>query len=98
MSTILIRNARIWDEEAGTLFDGAAEIRGNRIARVHRKDVAAGDGRGDVIDAGGRTLMPGLVEGHCHPSFVGIATNAELGRIPPEEHTLRSAANVKLLL
>lgn len=98
MSTILIRNARVWDEEAGTLYDGAAEIRGNRIARVHRKDVAAGDGRGDVIDAGGRTLMPGLVEGHCHPSFVGISTNAELGRIPPEEHTLRSAANVKLLL
>jgi imidazolonepropionase-like amidohydrolase len=43
-------------------------------------------------------LMPGMVEGHCHPSFVGISTNAELGRIPPEKHTLLTAANVKLLL
>lgn len=98
MTGLLIRNARVWDEEAGVLFDGAAEIRGNRIAKLHRQDVTAGEGRGDVIDAAGKTLMPGLVEGHCHPSFVGIATNAELGRIPPEEHTLRTAANVKLLL
>jgi len=98
MATLLIRNARIWDAEAGTLFDGAVEISGNRIAEVHRKDIAAGDGRGDVIDAGGKTLMPGMVEGHCHPSFVGIATNAELGRIAPEPHVLRTAANVKLLL
>jgi imidazolonepropionase-like amidohydrolase len=42
--------------------------------------------------------MPGMVEGHCHPSFVGIATNPELGRIAPEKHTLQTAANVKLLL
>ena len=98
MGTILIRNARIWDADAGELYDGAAEITGNRISAVHRKDVEAGAGRADVIDAGGMTLMPGLVEGHCHPSFVGISTNSELGRIPPEEHTLRTAANVKLLL
>ena len=29
-----------------------------------------------VIDAGGRTLMPGMVEGHCHPSFTGVAAPA----------------------
>ena len=98
MGTILIRNARIWDADAGALFAGAVEIRGNRIAKVHRQDVAAASGHDDVVDAAGMTLMPGMVEGHCHPSFVGIAANHELGRIPPEEHTLRTAANVKLLL
>ena len=98
MATVLIRNAQIWDADAGHLYPGSVEIRGNRIARVLREDVAATQGRDDVINAEGMTLMPGMVEGHCHPSFVGIATNAELGRIPPEKHTLQTAANVKLLL
>lgn len=97
MQTILIRNANIWDAEAGALYSGSVEIKGNRIAKIHRTDVAA-DTADNVIDAEGMTLMPGLVEGHCHPSFVGISTNAELGRISPEKHTLQTAANVKLLL
>ena len=98
MTTVLIRNAQIWDADAGRLYPGSVEIRGNRIAQVHREDIAVTQGREDVIEAGGMTLMPGMVEGHCHPSFVGIGTNTELGRIPPEKHTLQTAANVKLLL
>lgn len=96
--TILIHNARIWDADKGALFNGAVEVRGNRISAIHRGEVPASEGRDDIIDADGMTLMPGLVEGHCHPSFVGISTSAELGRINPESHTLRTAANVKLLL
>jgi predicted amidohydrolase YtcJ len=42
-----------------------------------------------VIDGGGMFLMPGMAESHCHPSFVGISTNAELGRIPPENPRCR---------
>jgi imidazolonepropionase-like amidohydrolase len=98
MATTLFRNARIWDADAGALFSGAVEVRGNRIGKIHRQDVPAAVDSGDVVDAAGMTLMPGMVEGHCHPSFVGISANHELGRIPPEEHTLRTAANVKLLL
>lgn len=96
--TLLIHNANIWDADAGALFAGAVEVRGNRISKIHRGSIEAGSDSDDAIDAGGMTLMPGMVEGHCHPSFVGISTNAELGRICPEEHTLRTAANVKLLL
>jgi imidazolonepropionase-like amidohydrolase len=44
------------------------------------------------------TLMPGMVEGHCHPSFTGINEPPELGRICPEEHMLLTARNLKLLL
>lgn len=98
MSTLLITNVQVWDGDAGELFSGAVEIRGNRIHKVHHKNIEATAGVDDVIDAKGMTLMPGMVEGHCHPSFVGIDTNPDLGRIPPEEHTLRTAVNVKLLL
>ena len=44
------------------------------------------------------TLMPGMTEGHCHPSFTGVAQTWALGMVPPEEHTLKTAANAKLLL
>ncbi|HMB47602.1 MAG TPA: amidohydrolase family protein [Afifellaceae bacterium] len=98
MSTLLINNAQIWDAEKGSLYPGAVEIRGNRITKVQRGDVSADPDGGDIIDAGGMTLMPGMVEGHCHPSFTGISSNPELGRIAPEKHTLLTAANVKLLL
>lgn len=98
MAGLLIRNAQIWDGDKGEVRAGAVEIQGNRIAKVHDGDVDAAENRDDVIDANGATLMPGMVEGHCHPSFTNVPDNPSLGRIPPEEHTLRTAANVKLLL
>jgi imidazolonepropionase-like amidohydrolase len=99
MSAILIRNARVWDGAADEPFPGEVLVEGNRI-----RAVARGPGRiareraAETIDAAGMFLMPGMVEGHCHPSFVGISTNAELGRIPPEKHTIGTVLNVKLLL
>lgn len=98
MGTMLITNTQIWDADKGTLFAGAVEIRGNRIMKVHRGEITASPESDDIIDGQGMTLMPGMVEGHCHPSFTGISSNPELGRIAPEKHTLLTAANVKLLL
>jgi imidazolonepropionase-like amidohydrolase len=50
-----------------------------------------------VIDGGGGTLMPGLVESHAH---IGLAdmTPDELTRLPPEEHMLITVRNAKLML
>jgi imidazolonepropionase-like amidohydrolase len=75
-------------------------IDGESIAAVARDRGALDDrARGArVIDGAGLTLMPGLVEGHCHPSFTGIAEPPQLGRICPEEHMLLTAANLRLLL
>jgi imidazolonepropionase-like amidohydrolase len=44
------------------------------------------------------TLMPGLVDGHCHPSFTGISMPYELGMLSNEEHMLLTAKNLRLLL
>ena len=52
---------------------------------------------GEVIDGQGMTLMPGMTEGHCHISFTGVASPAELGELPPEEHTLATMHNARLL-
>ena len=56
--------------------------------------VAAG---ATVIDGGGATLMPGLIESHAH---IGLAdmTSHELTRLPPEEHMLITVRNAKTML
>jgi imidazolonepropionase-like amidohydrolase len=99
MIAVLLKNVLVWDGEKDVAYPGEVLVEGNRIRTVAQgKNQIAREHAAEVIDGDGMFLMPGMVEGHCHPSFVGISTNAELGRIPPEKHTLLTAANVKLLL
>ena len=65
------------------------------IARAPERLSAEG---ATVIEARGRTLMPGLVEGHAHISFGGAMNDSDLGNIPPEEHVLLTVRNAKTLL
>jgi imidazolonepropionase-like amidohydrolase len=99
MSATLFRNVQVWDALQDAAYPGELLVEGNRIRAVARAPATiARERAAEIIDGRGMFLMPGMVEGHCHPSFVGITTNAELGRIPPEEHTIRTVANVKYLL
>ncbi len=95
MTDHVIRNAMVWTGGPGTEPKDVV-IRGERIAAVGPRGVAA-EGAAE-IDGTGLTLMPGMVEGHCHPSFTGIGEPPELGRVSPEEHMLLTAQNLKLLL
>jgi imidazolonepropionase-like amidohydrolase len=99
MSATLFRNVSIWDGDNDAAYPGEVLVEGNRIRAVARgTGQIASERAAEAIDGNGMFLMPGMVEGHCHPSFVGISTNAELGRIPPEKHTILTTANVRLLL
>ncbi|SDR52919.1 Imidazolonepropionase [Rhizobiales bacterium GAS113] len=99
MTATLIKNAWIWDGDHDDRYPGEVLIEGNRITSVARGHGEIGSDRSaSVIDAGGMTLMPGLVEGHCHLSFVGPTRNQDLGEIPPEEHLLRTCRNATLIL
>lgn len=98
MAQLLITNAQIWDGDADSTYQGDVTIESNRIVSVVRPNGDAPQPGGDVIDGSGMTLMPGLVEGHCHPSFTGVNEPPELGRIGPEEHMLLTAQNLRTLL
>ncbi len=51
------------------------------------------------IDAGGGTILPGLVEAHFHPTYFNVAALEDLDiRYPVEYVTLLAAANAKLAL
>lgn len=71
MSGFVIRNARLLDVEAGELRPGASlRVEGDQIVEVAEggREIAAGDGV-VVLDAGGRTLMPGLIDAHVHAAL-----------------------------
>jgi imidazolonepropionase-like amidohydrolase len=98
MADVHIRNAMIFDGSGSAPRPGEVIIRGNRIRTVADGGARLEAAGCEVIDAQGMTLMPGMVEGHAHPSFCGAQKNTDLGDIPPEEHLLATMRNAALLL
>jgi imidazolonepropionase-like amidohydrolase len=98
MTATLFRNVRIIDGNGKKPFAGEVLVEGNRIKRIARagKKVKAPGAR--VVDGGGQTLMPGLVEAHAHISFCNTPDLETLGDMPPEEHTLESMKFAKVML
>ncbi|HKU94457.1 MAG TPA: amidohydrolase family protein [Vineibacter sp.] len=99
MTDIVFRNVQVIDGSGAAPFMADVQVSGNRIKSIVRQPGAlrpAPDAT--VIDAGGATLMPGLVEAHAHPSFANTPSMPALGDIPPEEHTLITMKFVRLLL
>ncbi len=99
MGSYLIKNVTVWDGIEDAAYPGEVLVEGNYITGVARGSEHIDAGRAaEVIDGKGQFLMPGMVEGHCHLSFVGPARNQDLGEIPPEEHLLRTMRNATFLL
>lgn len=99
MGATLFRNATVWDAVDDDSYLGEVLVEGNRIKAVAKgRDQIDASRAASTIDAQGLFLMPGMVEGHCHLSFVNPARNQDLGEIPPEEHLLRTMRNATLLL
>jgi imidazolonepropionase-like amidohydrolase len=95
---LLIDNAKVWDGTGAAPFLGKMLIEDERIAAVvPQAESLAADGA-ERIDAGGKFLMPGMIEGHAHLSFVDVARGTQLGELPPEEHTLLTMDAARKLL
>jgi imidazolonepropionase-like amidohydrolase len=91
-------NARVFDGTGRAPFHGEVLVRGNRIAAVGETGTLR-RGAAEVVDCGGATLMPGMVEAHAHlswPSSVGRIFDAMV--LPAEEHLLVTARNARVTL
>lgn len=71
---ILLKNARIVDGASPAPSDPVSVLIEGGTIREVGPNVASLSG-GDVLDLGGRTLMPGLIDAHVHV----VACNANLG-------------------
>ena len=98
MNATVFRNVSVLDGTGNPAFPGSVLVEGNKIAAVVPAAAPLAFGNARVIDGWGATLMPGLIEAHSHLSFTDFAQSVELGFIPPEEHTLRTAQNARRML
>src|SRR6202140_3977173 len=98
MSRTIIRDCRVWDGSGEAAFPADLLIEGGHIGAVARNRGQLDGAGAEVVEAGGMTLMPGLVAGHAHLSFGNAVASTDLGDLPPEEHTLLTARNAKALL
>jgi imidazolonepropionase-like amidohydrolase len=95
---LLIEDARVWDGTGAAAFPGKVLVDGERIAAVAPQSQSVAADGAERIDAKGKFLMPGMVEGHSHLSFVDVARGTALGELAPEDHTLLAMDAARKLL
>jgi len=98
MKPILFRGASVWDGSGAPAFPADVLVEGSRIKSIGRASERLATDGAVVIEARGRTLMPGLVEGYAHISFGGAVNDSDLGNIPPGEDVLLTVRNAKTSL
>jgi imidazolonepropionase-like amidohydrolase len=65
--TLLIRNARIIVGNGTVIENGAVLVRAGKIARVYSSNIPdPKEVKADPIDAGGKTVLPSLIDVHIH--------------------------------
>jgi imidazolonepropionase-like amidohydrolase len=98
----LFLNAKLIDGHGGDPVDNAAVlVEGNKISRVARTPDFGESPNGNmrVLDLAGKTLMPGLIEGHFHISFWGVRELPDLDlKLPCERTTVYAVRNAELAL
>jgi imidazolonepropionase-like amidohydrolase len=94
---IVVRAARLVDG-VGTvaLSPAVVVIRGDRIDGVGRTLPAPAGAR--VVDLGGATLLPGLIDLHTHLTSTGVHWEEELLKTTPGQAALHGAANARVTL
>src|SRR5205814_116420 len=98
-STICFRNATIFDGTGRDAFTGSVLVEGNRIRQVGAIDDRRLSDNVEVIDATGRTLLPGLIMAHVHLSYNHVMDLPDLDlRQPPEVSTIAAVANARTML
>jgi imidazolonepropionase-like amidohydrolase len=93
MAAILFKNARVFDGQSADCPEGMSVLaEGGRIREVSAKPIKAPVGA-RVIDAGGRTLMPGMIDAHMH----AYASDVNVHRIEALGPAYRTAHAVRML-
>lgn len=67
---VVFRSARVFDGESEALRDGVnVFVEGGVVREISERPADAGD---EVVECGGRVLMPGLIDAHVHVYAAGL--------------------------
>src|SRR5437867_11439693 len=90
MTQTLFRNFRMLDPERDELVGGCEIlVEGDTIREVSERPIRASDAA--IVDCGGRTLMPGLIDCHAHVILSEVFIR-QLENVPLTLMTARAAA------
>jgi len=92
MTTLLFKNARIFDGTSAECAEGMNVLVSDGVIR----EISAGpvnSPNAQVLDVGGRTLMPGLIDAHCH----AIASHVSVMKVESHGESYRAAHAVRML-
>jgi imidazolonepropionase-like amidohydrolase len=98
MAKVLFKNVNVLDCSDAPPYAGQVLVEGNRIKAVAPQGSTIPVEGARMVDGGGATLMPGLIESHSHITFLDTPDLEGLGFVPPEEHMLRTVKNAKKFL
>jgi imidazolonepropionase-like amidohydrolase len=97
--TVYFKNAYLIDGTGAEPRLGGLLVHDDRIADVGRIDAEPDGDRAEVIDLGGRALLPGLVLAHVHLSYHQVREQADLDlRQPPEVAAITAVCTARTLL
>jgi imidazolonepropionase-like amidohydrolase len=99
MANFVFTNTRVFDGSGAASTPGEVRVENDRITAVAGPGEQLSREGADVVDCGGMTLMPGLVEAHAHLSWPSSVEKIVPGlELPPEEQMLATARNARVLL
>ena len=88
----LLQNLSLLEPETGHLQPGMKiRIEGDKVVAVGKRVAAGG---AEVVDCGGRTVMPGLIDSHVHVMLSSVSIPS-LEKVPLTLGTARAAANMR---
>jgi len=98
---MIIRAKAVVTMEGAPIENGAVAVEGERIADVGSFDKVKARNSGQIVDLGEQTLLPGLINAHCHLDYTCLrnkiprqnsfsdwirAINAEKAKLSPQDY------------
>ena len=96
--TLAFQNATILDCTGRDPYWGVLIVSGERIQSAGPMEQVSTPRDARVIDLGGKTLMPGLIDAHAHVALVGPQTSGFEGQFPGAVFAFTVARNLESYL
>src|SRR3954447_17942430 len=93
MTGTLLRNCTLLDPRSGTMSSNVSVlVSEDKITEVSDQPITAPGA--DILDLGGRVLMPGLIDCHVHVNAVRVSSGLAASRVLPLSFIAAAASNI----